>query len=271
LSGKLRRIAVVVVVVVIFSFLSLPIVVSRSVKEAVTGVFTPVFSLSRSIGDKVHEIWVVAFHSNNVVRESLQKERETSKLRAELALAREKIRELTSLNSQLAAAATSGFEVLPARVIGREPDSWYQTLLIDRGVRDGVGRGTSVLYGDNFIGRVIEAGGKWSRVRLILDPQSAIPAMALDGEVTGLVVGAGLGQLKMTYIEHTAKVEVGDVVATAHLGKVLSVDEAPLPQGLIIGKVASVSKEEEGLYQSANLESAVGFRNLSEVLVVVPK
>jgi len=270
LSGKRRRIAVVVFVG-IFAFLSLPIVVSRSVKEAVTGFFTPLFSLSRSIGDKLHEIWVVAFHSNNIVRESVQRERETLRLRAELALAREKIKEMTAFDSQLTAAVRSGLEVIPARVIGREPDSWYQTLLIDRGVKDGVGRGTSVVYGENLVGRVIEAGGRWSRVRLILDPHSAIPAMTFDGAVTGLVVAGRPRQLRMTYIEHTEKVSAGDVVATAHLGKVLSTDEVPLPQGLTIGRVVSVSQEEGGLYQSATLESAVSFRNLSEVLVVVAK
>jgi rod shape-determining protein MreC len=73
----------------------------------------------------------------------------------------------------------------------------------------------------------------------------------------------------MTFIQHNAEVEVGETAVTAHQGKVLSDDEAPLPQGLVIGKVVGVTHEEEGLYQSATLESEVDFRKLKELLVVV--
>ncbi len=271
MSGKRRRITVVAVFLVIFVFLSLPIGVSRSAKEAITNFFYPLFSLARSVGEKLGHIWDAAFHSDNIVRQNLQKEREILKLRTELALAREEIRELSSLNEQLAKLARYDFEIIAARVIGREPDSWYKTLLIDRGVKHGVGRGMPVVYGENLVGRVTEAGGRWSRVRLVLDPQSAVPALTRGGLAAGLIVGAGPAQLKMTYIEHNARIEVGDTVVTAHLAQVLGHDESPLPRGLVIGKIVSVSKEEQGLYQSANLKSEVDFRNLPEVFVVVPK
>jgi rod shape-determining protein MreC len=271
LSGKRRRIRLVAVFVAIFVFLSLPIGVSRSVKEFATGFFTPLFSVTSSIGDRLSDIWNAAFHSDNLVRDSLRKEREVLKLRAELNQAREKIRELGSFYAQLEELEKAGVLPIPAKVIGREPDSWYQTLLINRGVRHGVGRGMPVVHGENLVGRVIEAGGRWSRVRLILDPASAIPALTRDGKTTGIVIGVGPQPLKMTYIEHNAKLEPNDPVVTAHLEEVLTQDEAPLPQGLVIGRILDVSREEEGLYQSATLKSAVNFRNLSEVLVLVPK
>ncbi len=271
MSGKRRRTAIVVMFLAIFVFLSLPMKVSRSVKEAVTDFFSPLLSVCRAITDKLSDIWTVTFHGDNVVRENLRKERELLELRFKLAESREKIRELTSLNGQLREAARNGFEAIPARVIGREPDSWYQTLLIDRGARDGVQKRAAVVYGDNLVGRIIEVGRKWSRVRLILDVDSAISAVTLQGDVPGMVIGSGPGQLKMTLIRHNAKLKVGDGVVSAHLEKVLSEDEAPLPQGLVIGTIVSISQEEEGLYQSAVLQSNVPFRNLSEVLVVVPK
>jgi len=270
LSGKRKRIVVVVTFVCLFVFLSLPIKVSRSVKEVITDFFYPVFSVSRSVIDKMRDIWEVTFHGDNIVRENLRKEREILRLRARLAEAREKVRELASLDKQLREVAESGFDVLAARVIGREADSFYQTLLIDRGTKDGVKSGTPVLYGDNLVGRVAEVGRRWSRVRLILDVRSAIPAMTLNGNVRGMVIGSGPGELKMTLIEHNAKLEVGDTVVSARLDNILNPDGAPLSQGLVIGKIASVSHE-EGLYQSAILDSQVSFSDISEVLVVVSK
>jgi rod shape-determining protein MreC len=213
----------------------------------------------------------VTFHSNNIVRENLRKEREILQLRTELRLAEEQIRQLASAHEQLRDLMKLGHQVIRARVIGREPDSWYHTFLIDRGVKHGVGRGMPVVHGENIVGRVIETGGTWSRVRLILDPQSAIPAVTVEGRVAGVIVGRGVAAMKMTYIEHTARIKVGDTVVTAHLGRVLDHDEAPLPEGLVVGEVVSLSPEEEGLYQSAELESAVEFRDLREVFVVAPK
>jgi rod shape-determining protein MreC len=270
LSGKRRRVAIVVMFVAIFVFLSLPMSVSRSVKEVVTGFFSPVLSVCRSITDKLGDIWEVTFHGDNIVRENLRNERELLKLRLELAQAREKVEQMKSLHGQLRRAAGRGFEVIPARVNGRDPDSWYQTLLIDRGRRDGLRRGMAVAHGENFVGRVIEVGGRWSRVRLVLDVESAIPAVTVGGEVPGMVIGSGPGELKMTLIKHNDRVKVNDVVVTTHLDPVFP-EEAPLPQGLVIGKMVSVFQEEEGLYQSAILESEVPFRHLSQLLVVVPK
>lgn len=271
MSGKRRRIAVVAVFFAIFVFLSLPVRVSTSVKEAITNFFSPLLSLARSATEKFSDIWKAAFHSNNIVRENLRKEQEISKLRAELAGARQKIKELASFHSQLEEMAKSGLELLAAKVIGAEPDSWYQTLLINRGTNDGVRRGMAVTHGENLVGRIVEVGAGWSRVRLILDARSAIPALTNDSRAAGLVVGEGPGELRMTYIEHSAKVQVGDVVVTAHLGKVLTEDEAPLPGGLVIGTITSVSQKEEGLYQSAVLKSPVDFRYLFDVLVFIPR
>lgn len=271
MSGKRRRIAVVGTFVAIFAFLSLPLKVSRSVKEVVTGFFSPVFSVCRSVTDKLRDLWTVTFHGDNIVRENLRKERELLKLRTRLALASERIRELESLRGQFREAAERGFTVITARVTGRDMDTWYQTVLIDRGRRDGVQRGMAVVHGENLVGRVSEVGRTFSRVRLILDIRSAVPAVTVNGDVTGIVVGSGVAQLKMTYIESNALVKVGEAVVTTHLGEVLPQQESPLPQGLVIGTVAHVSRDEEGLYQSATLKSEVGFRHLSEVLVVVSK
>lgn len=270
MSGKRRRIVIIVTFVAIFGVLSLPLSFSRSLRKVVTGLFSPVLSGCRSVTGKLGDIWSVAFHGDNIVRESLRKEREILRLQAELALERDKTRELASLHNQLQEAAARSFRVLAARVIGREPDSWYQTLLINRGRQHGVRNGMAVARGENLVGRVTEVGGKWSRVRLILDVRSSVPAVTLDGDLPGIVTGSGPGELKMTLIKHNARVKMGDVVTTTHLRPVLD-QEVPLPQGLVIGTIRRVAHEEDGLYQSATLESEVNFRNLREVLVIVPK
>jgi rod shape-determining protein MreC len=270
LAGKRRRTVIVATFIAIFALLSLPLSFSRTVREALTGLFSPVLSVCRSITGKLSEIWNVTFHGDNIVRQNLRKEREVLRLQAELALEREKTRELGSLHYQLQQAAARSFNVVAARVIAREPDILYQTLLINLGRKHGVRRGMAVAHGENLVGRITELGGKWSRVRLIVDVRSSVPVAARGGGVSGIVVGSGPGQLKMTLIRHTAAVSIGDVVMTTYLRPVLD-QEAPLPPGLVVGKVASISHDEDGLYQSAILESAVNFSNLREVLVVKPK
>ncbi len=270
MSGKRRRIVIIITFVAIFAVLSLPLEVSRSMRKVVTGLFSPVLSVCRSITGKLADIWNVTFHGDNIVRESLRKEREILRLRAELALEREKARQLESLRRQLQEARGRGFRVIPARIIGREPDSWYQTLLINRGRKHGVGTGMAVVHGENLLGRVIEVGGGWSRARLILDARSAVPVATVNGDVPGMVIGSGPSELKMTLIRHNATVEVGEEVVTTHLRAVLD-QESSLPQGLVVGTISRISYEQDGLYQSATLKSKVNFRNLREVLVVISK
>src|SRR3972149_3224656 len=46
--------------------------------------------------------------------------------------------------------------VVAARVVGRDPASWFATIVVDRGSADGVVRNSAVVTAEGAVGRVIE-------------------------------------------------------------------------------------------------------------------
>ncbi len=151
-----------------------------------------------------------------------------------------------------------------ARVVGKDSGSWFNTLTVNKGSNDGVKFGSVVISKDGLVGSVYEVGYTWSKVKTVLDIESAISAISPRTNDKGVVEGdlslADIGQCKMTYISKGAKIVAGDEIETSMMGGLF-------PEGILIGKVVSVSDDEQDLSLTAIIQSAVDFENLSEVLI----
>ena len=157
--------------------------------------------------------------------------------------------------------------LVSARVIGYDPLAWYHVIIVDKGEREGVSRGMAVARGADFVGRVIDTGKSWSRVRLLTDPQTAVGGLLVKQRSRGLVTGQGSGNLRMEYIDKEAAITEGDIVITSGAAGDLE-ETRGFPQGLVIGMVLRVSEEEGGWYKNALLRSAIDFRRLENVVIV---
>jgi len=69
------------------------------------------------------------------------------------------------------------------------------------------------------------------------------------------------GTLVMEFILLEEKVQPGDIVLTSGLG-------GDLPRAMVVGQVASVTRRDIDLFQSAALRSAVDLSRLEVVLVI---
>jgi rod shape-determining protein MreC len=67
---------------------------------------------------------------------------------------------------------------------------------------------------------------------------------------------------EIEYLEQGKKVSVGDEVVTSGLGK-------HFPEGLVVGKIASVDSAQHGLYQKVTVKPAVEFSSLDAVLILL--
>ena len=74
-------------------------------------------------------------------------------------------RENTVLRNLLKLKRKRDDQGIAARVIGRDVRHWYQSILIDKGLADGVRKGSAVVSGQGVVGKVIEASPRGSRVR----------------------------------------------------------------------------------------------------------
>lgn len=150
---------------------------------------------------------------------------------------------------------------LPALVIGRETVSWRASIVINRGRRDGVRAGSTVLKGECLIGRVTEVGPTISRVVLITDPDSGVSGLIQKTRAEGVVNGSLGSRLIMKYLPLDAEINTGDVVITSGLGSVFE-------KGILIGEIIGAKKDPSGLFYNAELKPAADLDRLEEVLIV---
>ncbi|HUJ79328.1 MAG TPA: rod shape-determining protein MreC [Nitrospiria bacterium] len=179
--------------------------------------------------------------------------------------------EVTHLQEQLSASGrrdaltafgkTLADQAMVADVIGRDPTNWYQSVVINRGQRDGVKVDMGVAVQEGVVGRVIKVMPKTAVVLLVSDRDSVVPGMIQRGRDEGLIQGTGGKQLRMKYVSTLASVQVGDLVITSGLAGMF-------PKELRIGTVTAIERMPDAISQQLMLAPAVDLNRLEEVLVL---
>lgn len=159
---------------------------------------------------------------------------------------------------------TVPFVMIPARVTGKDFNSWSRTLVVNEGSKAGVAAGMAVVRPEGVVGRVLSVSPNYALVQLVIDGNSDIPAIFQRTRAQAVVEGKITHLCEAKYLNRLADIQVGDVVISSGLG-------GAYPKGLLIGTVASVQKRPYGLFQEVTVKPAVDFSRLEEVFVVENK
>lgn len=266
LFRRRRTIVALAVLVAIFVLLSLPHPVSRWARRPLMTVVTPVLRAFDAVGRWASRVGEAIVGRGAGERDRLRRQVETleaeqARLEAELAHAREAAAQLDALEGR-------ELELAAARVIGRDPTTWYETAVLNAGTGRGVRPGMQVIKGAWYVGRIEDAGSGWSRVMLALDARSIVPATVQGGEADGFVEVSEDQELVFRSLADAAAPNVGDVVVTR--GAVLEGEAAAFRfvDGFRIGTVRAVRGEEDG-WRSAFLDRPPEANRLSDVFVIV--
>ncbi len=147
-----------------------------------------------------------------------------------------------------------------ATVIGFDPEDTGRTITIDKGMREGVERDDGVITGDGVVGRVVEVDPLSSKVLLVNDPTSRLPAFVQRGRWWAIAVGTQT-RVKLRFISQDAKLHVGDRVVTG--------EGRSFHAGVEIGRIRAIDAMNAGaLDQSAIVEPSANLGALTRVLVV---
>ncbi len=157
---------------------------------------------------------------------------------------------------QAAAREPSG---IVAMTVGYDPENQTRIITIDHGARAGIKREDGVITDDGVVGRVVETEPFSSKVLLVTDASSKVPAIVQRGRWWGIATGTS-SRIQLQYVSQDAGLKIGDLVVTG--------EGRSFHAGLVIGRISQVYHPEGALYQSALVEPAVGFGHLGRVLVV---
>ena len=146
---------------------------------------------------------------------------------AELRIQNNQLRNLVGLDD------FPGWLVTTAEIIGRNPESWNTSFVINRGLLDGIREGSVVLIDGQVIGRVGHCNGHNSEVYTLFSRHCKFSVKLEGSEAVGLSVGSDNGQdFCIDFLPKTAFPVAGQKLFTTGLG-------GWMPDGLEIGMVVN--------------------------------
>ena len=235
--------------------------------ESIVGtVLAPVQQGLYSATDAIADFFARVFTGSDLQTENFDLRAKFAELEGQLQDLDETKQENERLRALLNYEVEPGVEFATARVIGRDPNHWYDTFIINLGLTDGIEIDMPVVNGDGLIGRIVEVGVTWSRVMPIVDSSSGVSGFVVRTRDNGILNGtpsAGNENalLRMSKLVLDADLMPGDTVITSGQGGVF-------PKGIPIGEVTEVSQSDDGMRNQAVVTPFVDFVHIEEVMVV---
>ncbi len=267
---KAKYILVVLLLATLAALFAVPDSLSQQWKDKTLGMVSP---LLKSIAWLRTQFEGVTYDLKTIDQmrvELVRLQAENGRLTVENETFRNLEKENQELKRALKFAQSTTFRLLVARVIAREPSSWWRYITIDRGSEDGITIDHAVVSTGGLVGKIASVTPGTAKVVLLGDENCRVSATLEGTNEQGIVVGEvtelGGVQCRMTFISKTAAIEIGQRVYTSGLGGVF-------PQGILIGEVIDMVASQKtsgfGLYQEVIIDPSAELSNIHEVFVVV--
>ena len=167
------------------------------------------------------------------------------------------LRELYSLDSQYDEYEKTG---------ARDSGNWFYSFVINKGAGDGIAVDMNVMAGSGLVGRVVDVGPNWAKVKSIIADDSNVSAMVLSSS-DRMIVSGNLKLYASGVIEFEQLVDSEDVVVEGDKVVTSDISDKYLP-GILIGYINTIAPDANNLTKSGYITPAVDFEHLEEVLVI---
>ncbi|MDH5740927.1 MAG: rod shape-determining protein MreC [Nitrospira sp.] len=266
LSYSARRVALALAVILVLGFLLLPgqlQTVFQTVGSPFGWIISWPLQAVAGIHDRIADVWGQYVALQGVEEDNRQLRREVDLLQEQNA----QLRESAAATERLAALLEFKKQALPtlvaAQVIGRDTGNWYKTIILNKGTSDGLQSDQGVITPAGVVGRVVKTTSSTAVVLLLTDPNNAIAGLIQRTRDEGIIEGTTHGVARLKYVPLLSTAKPGDRVVTSGL-------VGGFPRGLAIGTITRIDKEDEALFQSAELSPEVDPNRVEEVLVILP-
>ena len=139
------------------------------------------------------------------------------------------------LRKILSLQESSNNDNVSAAVISRKTGSWWRQIIINKGSKDGVQIGSTVIGPGGLLGRVNDTSFFTSSVRLLTSPESKVGVWVDRAQINGLLVGLGDDSPRLILYSKDADIKAGDFVSSSPASTLL-------PPNIPIGVVQSVDE-----------------------------
>jgi rod shape-determining protein MreC len=154
----------------------------------------------------------------------------------ETVLENKRLRDLLSLKEKERRYVTT------ARVIARNMDQWSNTVVLDKGMSDGIEKDMIAVTNTGLVGKISGVSRSYSYLLFLTDINFSAAARLQDSRIEGIVSGTGFRRCQLKYVPYEEEVKKGDIVTTSGL-------DLLFPAGIPIGYVSRVNKKNIGMFQ----------------------
>ncbi len=255
--GVALFVALVFIVMTMSSRESIPV---SGIERVTISIISPIQKTVSGTINGTRDIWytyfmaVRAVEENTVLHQKLGKALEIQNRYEELELENLRLKKFVEF------VDTVPDTYVAAQIIARDPSPWFKTIMINKGKKDGLTKGSPVVVSEGIVGQVINVAGNYSRVLLIIDQNSAVDALVQNSRVRGIVKGNNEENCSFVYALRKDQVTEGEMLISSGMDQVF-------PKGLKIGKISKVTKVHSQLFQDITVETSVDFDKIEEVLV----
>lgn len=238
----------------------------RSIQKNYYVVISPFLKTGTAMETKASNFLKEWEHSELWKTRCILAREELEKKRMEVAQLRKLESENARLRQALSFQKQAPFHVIAAKIIRRQPSTWWRTVTINRGEKQGIGVQLPVLSPEGLVGKVDAPSEDTSTVILLTDEKCQVSAKVDGTPEVGILSGQrGLTgdapELRLSFLSKDAKIKPDMLVYTTGRGGLF-------PPDILLGTIQSF--EPGPLYGEAFVKPAVDFAALHTVFVKIP-
>lgn len=257
---KRRYVRILIIVLIILLFFLILNTFSKTVRNFVYFVSSPVQKLLWKMGEGSSQFLEPFFIINKIKNDNSELVLKNQQLLLEVSDLEQLKQENQVLRDALSAGFEKDFELIATSVISKDNSEDY--ILLDKGVKDGISVGMPVINEQRVLfGKVSEVYGNFSRVVLISDESFVSDVKIQDKNIFGVVRGVGNLGLHLELIPRDSDLKEGDILMTSNL-------KGSFPKSLLIGQVSSVKKEDTKSFQEAEVTPSADLKSTNTLFVI---
>jgi rod shape-determining protein MreC len=207
--------------------------------------------------------WSQSLHSD--VIDYLNLKKTNSDLAQENQLLLERLDALSALHdtSTLPVIRKTGYDFVPAKVVGNSMYLNKNTILLNKGTDDGIEKDMGVIAPEGLVGIVAEASENYAVVLSLLNKASLISAKIMPYNYTGTVYwdGADTHTVLMRDLPTHIYINKGDTIVTSGFSSIF-------PEGVMIGTVQKYEIEREKANYKVYITLSTMFASLQWVYII---
>lgn len=236
-----------------------------SIKLFIYYLFSPVSNTVVDIINKTGQIdnkiasLIKLYQENQLMKKQLNELRFIKYRYEEVIKDNETLSKFLNLRSQ------SRYKLVSARIILHDSSEWFRAAIIDKGLEDGICPDLPVISfvssKEVLVGRVMECSKNKSKILLITDKLSYVPAKIFFSGDEGIIQGTDRKHLELKFLLPDGTVKIGDEVITSGIGEIF-------PSGLYIGTVKEIFKIPREYFKSATVQPYISINKIEEVFIV---